>query len=396
MANKYYKKEDDISDEEKKYREASELAASVECVLRFEWRVKSLEDAAKIFRSIGEYKDAKEQAELCEKKAKEALFKGYDEVYQRALLKQEKAENKSDYLDAVSDFKRVLKSERYETDAKEHISVCRKAILRIETKAAWKKRGIAFCVLCILLILFYKSPAYSFVRGYMLQVQGKYHTALKRYQNAAGFPLTDRQCQKCYLEIGKKTLAKGKKKKALRELRKAGAEKEAQELVAGLEKEFLKEAETGQILRFGMLRWKVLKKEAGSVFLICQKKGTKHLYYKKENAGFYQSHIRKWLNGSYKKARFSSYERALMAETGSGVSNDGQKKIRTYQVSLLSEEEYLMYKNLLQPVKHSFWLKDERRAGNMIRCVQADGETGEADGAEKACFVRPVICVKTE
>lgn len=164
MASKYYKKKEDaISKEEKSYQEALELVASVDCVLRFEWRVKSLEDAAKIFHSLGEYKDAGEQAGICEREAEEALRSGYEETYRSALLKQGQAEKKSDYIDAISEFKRVLKSEKHEAEARERITACKKKILQLETRAVWKKRGIAFVVLCALALALYFSPAYPFV-----------------------------------------------------------------------------------------------------------------------------------------------------------------------------------------------------------------------------------------
>ena len=393
MANKFYQKEAKIPKEEAKYREASELVDSIDCVLRFEWKVNALTEAAKIFRSLGEYKDAQEQAEACERRAGEVLQAGYEEVCGQALLKKKNAENKSDYSDAISDFKRVLKSEKHEAEAKEQIQSCKREILRIETKAVWKKRGIALLVLCVLAFLFYKSPAYSFTRGFLLQSQGDYHTAVKRYRAATAFPMTDRQLQKCYLEIGKEHLAKGEKKKALGKFRKADGVKEAQELAAGLEKEFLQEVSTGQFVRFGKLKWQVLKKKEDSVLLLCRSRGKKHPFYRKENAGFHNSYLGRWLNGAYKRARFSKYETALLEKIDLPPVRDGKKKGREYQISVLSEEEYQNYRVLMQPVKYPFWLKDERLAGTKVRFVKETGEIGETEGAEESCYARPVICV---
>lgn len=394
MANYYQNKKPEISKEEKKYQEAAGLLASIDCITRFEWEIKTLENAASIFEKLGEYKDAKEQAAACQKRISKAREKGYEKVFLSACEKQEKAFDKSGYADAVANFKRVLDSEKYGEQARERISACKKSMNRLAAKAVWKKRGIALLVLLLAAGLFYVSPAYPFARGYIYQKQGKYRKAVKRYEQADGFLLAEKELQKCHLAIGEKYLKKGKKKAAMEELRKAADHKQAQTLIAGLEREHLEHVHDGQKVQFGKVMWVVLKKETDHVLLLYQKQGRKMAYNTETNEGFRKSHIGRWLNRSFKGNVFSEEEKEMLEEIDAPANEEEAEDSLTFQISLLSGEEYLSYQELLKQVSYPFWLKEERRDGTSVNYVEPSGEIRETDGNQPVCHARPVVYVK--
>ena len=76
---------------------------AVDCVRRFEREVSSLEDAAKKFDKLGNYKDSAERKEICIKAAQDAIDNGTEKIFDEAVLKLENAKSKSDFADAAED-----------------------------------------------------------------------------------------------------------------------------------------------------------------------------------------------------------------------------------------------------------------------------------------------------
>ena len=74
---KLAKKKEKLSKEESLYRSAVSLMEAVDCVRRFEREVSSLEDAAKKFDKLGNYKDSAERKEICIKAAQDAIQKRF-------------------------------------------------------------------------------------------------------------------------------------------------------------------------------------------------------------------------------------------------------------------------------------------------------------------------------
>lgn len=142
-----------ISKEEKLYIEAVKLQEAISCVLRFEQKIESLKSAAKKFESLGDYKDAEERMKACRELITVIRKEGLEETFALAMKKRELARTKSDYADVIMEFKRVVKREEYRDKAKEQIAECKKAIVRIETRAAWKRRLTALAVVVICAVI---------------------------------------------------------------------------------------------------------------------------------------------------------------------------------------------------------------------------------------------------
>lgn len=151
------------SREERLYDEASALQDAVSCVTKFEIKVLSLQSAAKKFEKAADYKDAKQRAAQCLSDAETALVEGCQEVYQLTIEKEKNARVKSDFAEAIVEWKRLKAAakaifetrqsktaEKLEQEAKEHIQFCKSRIAKIESRAAWIRRFVLLFVLAVI------------------------------------------------------------------------------------------------------------------------------------------------------------------------------------------------------------------------------------------------------
>lgn len=219
MAEELFKKK--ISKEEKIYTEAVELQKAVSCVLRFERKKAALKGAAKKFDKLGDFRDARTRAEACRAEAAKTEIEGSKKVFEEALLREKQAKYKSDYVDAITEFKRVWKKDAYAHEAREHIQACKRQIVRIENRAAWRRRFTALAIVVAGVFLFTRTPLYPFAKGYVHQQMGEYELALANYEEASGLSWTEDLSGICYYKLGKEKLEQGEEKKALRLFRKA-------------------------------------------------------------------------------------------------------------------------------------------------------------------------------
>lgn len=240
-----------LSREERIYNDAESLVDAAECVIRFEQKVKTLKSAAAKFEKLGDYRDAAERAGSCREAAHKAKAEGFKTVFLQAKKRQETASEKSDYIDAIANYRRVTESKRYGEQAKEQIAVCKKQIARLETRRVWKKRIITLLVLGLACFFFTLTPAYPFWKGFVREHQGRYSEAVLHYEHADGFPLSDKKLRECHLALGERYYRKGKDKEALQELRQAGADRKVLRLTAKAERRSLRRGTVGERYQFG-------------------------------------------------------------------------------------------------------------------------------------------------
>lgn len=235
MAEELFRKK--ISKEEKLYLEAVHLQEAVSCVLRFERKVSALNSAAKKFESLGDYRDSKARMELCRKEADAADAEGARETYALAFRKKEAAKQKSDYVDAIEEFKRLRKRDEYREEVKQQIQLCKKEINRLESIAVWKRRLTFIAVVLVCAVLFMQTPGYPFVKGVVHQQMGEYRMALINYEEASVIPWTKDLKASCHYKIGLEKLDQGKEKAALKHFKKATRLKAARKKIRDLEGE---------------------------------------------------------------------------------------------------------------------------------------------------------------
>lgn len=382
MSEENVKKE--VAQEEKKYREALGLKEAADLILRFERKEAALKSAAKKFASIPDYQDAAEQAEECLRLAQKAAGDGSREVYESAREKQQSAQTKSDYIDAIAEFKRVWKREELEQPAGEGIASCKEQIIRLENRATWKKRFITLAVLVVLVLIYIRTDAYPFTKGLVHQQMGNYRQAMANYKEGIGVPWSEGKIKKCHYYLGMEYLKKDQKKKALSSFRKAdnalGASKEA----AKLEIEHMAGSQVGERIRFGKCHWNVLDNTGKEVYLLYQGEGNWKEYAPKEAKRWEDSNICKWLNTTFiNRALWPGQQEVLVGEVKKNSA-----------VTLLSSTEYQKYRESLEPFPYKWWLRDAGDSRQGAGFVDEQGQVCPLTVKTMKCKVRPAIRVK--
>lgn len=170
MPREPVKKKEKLSKEESLYRSAVSLMEAVDCVSRFDMIAYSLNDSAKMFEKLGNYKDAIERRKKCLEDAEIAVDSGTSEVFNTAIKKFENAKNKSDFADIIEDFKLVRKFNYKKEECNKNIQRCKKRIKKIETIAACKRYAIIFCILAVLIVIFINTPFFPLFKKMLLKI----------------------------------------------------------------------------------------------------------------------------------------------------------------------------------------------------------------------------------
>lgn len=373
--------EEKLSPEEKKYRSAVALMESVDCVTRFETAVDSQNSAAVLFESLGDYKDSRERAIKCKKKAVDIREKGMENAYRETVAMQEAAKSAIDYRTVISEFERFGEYK----DSTERIALCQKAIKRLANLQAWKNRGVVVLVLAAFALIFWISPAKPYTKGIIRMKQEHYATAIKNFKQSGNFLNADNMKKKCRYQQALKAYAAGNEERAMMLCRLANGRADADELLTRLEIKRLREAKQGDRVLFGSRTWQVLRTDGKQCTLLQIGIFRQQIFAKKTN-NWPDAYLRKWLNQTYKSKVLNQKERLLLQQ----ICNDskGEKMDKLY---LLSYEEYEHYREQL-PAQV---MVPKTQTGNQDNPLTEDEEweTGDwwlrsaGSDSAKACYV---------
>ncbi|MBQ1993482.1 MAG: hypothetical protein II243_03335 [Lachnospiraceae bacterium] len=365
------KKKENISPEERIYRNATGLMDAMDCVYRFERKVYSLRSAAKKFEKIPGYKDADELKEKCTADAETAKIEGSKEVFEKALLKKEKAVTKSDYVDVIEDFKRAKKFEHQPDECNKNIEDCKKKIAKIETISVYKRRIITITVIAFLIVGFMQTPLYPLVKGLYWQSKGEYYIALDYYAKSNYVLNGSGQAKECYYDIAEGQVKEGKLKAALKNYKNAKNKFDARKKAADIEVKLISQASVGDKVTYGKKNWIVLSLDNNKALLL-EKNAVKFKAFDESGKNDWRkSSLRKWLNDTRLKKVFTKEERVRMLEQDVLNSNLDKPQER---VSILDEFYYKEYKDVIPETANAYWLKHSGiLAEDMAGYVTKDG-----------------------
>lgn len=393
------------------YKTAAGLEEAAECVLRFERKAAAYRNAGKKFQSISGYMDSDERAKRCYQQAEAVEQQGMEETFALGKKKEREARTKSDFIDAIAEYKRVWKKEQYAQEAKGRIDACKEAMMRLETRSLWKKRLITLAVLAVAIMIFLKTDAYPFAKGMIHQATGDYKLSIANFKEGMGVPWAEGKMKKSYLYLGQKYLKEGKQEQALRAFRKAGNTLEAPEEAAKLEQKILAEAEPGDEVRFGKGNWLMLDRKKDWALMVSQNKGTRMVYSQDEADRWEDTKVYRWLNSTFVFDWLTEAERKISSATA-GEGREGE------YATLLTLEEKEKYSDLMGyfdsvesgdsqkgnegygelPVTygHNWWLKDLGLSSMGASYVDQEGTVCQTYMNSMTNSVRPAIWVKVK
>jgi hypothetical protein len=402
-----YVEEETLSDEEQQYRNAAALVESVDCVVRYERAVSSLQHGAALFEALGDYRDSRQRAAECIRQAQELEETGREKAYQEAVQLCDTAVTPMDYRTAISELERFSDYK----DCKERIASCRQTLTRMASRRMWHNRSIAAVILAVLLLAAWISPLKPYAKGILHMRQGHYRMAVANFREAGDFLNSTSQKKKCRYYQAQKAYDAGNVDRAAALCRLAWGRSEADKLLAQIEVEQLGSTKSGEVVQFGKRNWIVLSAQ-GSQRILLYHDTPRHKAYAKHKdnpqLAWSDSYIRKWCNSEYKTLLFNQSERKLLAQ----VQNDpsGEKTDKLY---FLSVQEYRQYGAEIQKADvgedtwktERWWLRDldqtvstttvSGKAQELVwkACtVDGQGETAAAEVDEKYAL-RPVIQV---
>lgn len=374
------------SKEETLYTSAVSLMNAVDCLERFEREVEALRDAAKRFGKLGDYKEAKRYQDDCLKRADAAEEKGCRKTYEVAMQKKESAVTKSDYVDAMEEFRRLRAYETYQEKVKKEIQECKERIRRLETIAAYKRRGMCLLVLVIIAAALVQTPLYPVAKGVIHRYRGEYHAALNCYAEGANIPGVGKLQRDCYYRLAVLAEEDGREKEAMKLYRLAWNRLDAAKHTVRLEKKFLQQAEIGDKVTFGGRHWTVLEKKADQIMLLAAS-APQFKKFDTKKGNWEDSSLRHWLRGSFLQNDFSGQEREIILPVNSKDSESQEKAF------LLSEREYREYRLQIPAIQNRWWLCDNTIQRGHAKCVLGDEViTIPADTGKIG--VRPAIWVE--
>lgn len=353
------------SKEESTYHAAVSLMDAVDCVERFERKVDALRDAAALFESLGDYQDAKQYREDCLERADEVEAEGCRKTFALGMKKKKKASTKSDYIDAMEEFRRLREYEPYQNKIKPEIQECKRQIKRLETLRAYKRRAIALLVLVLLCLVLAQTPVFPLAKGAVHYFRGEYQAALNCYQTAEHLPGVNKLKRAAYYKRAKEIEQKGKDKKAMQCYRQAWYYSDAPEKTVSLEKKLIAQAEPGDTVLFGPRRWTLLSREGDAVLLLSRISITNRAF-DADGKSWEESSLKQWLLTSMSNGSYLKQEQAMMVPV--------DKKNRDVQeyAFLLSQEEYSKYQSLIPQDEDAWWLRDKVIERNHAKCVSED------------------------
>ncbi|MDE6851800.1 MAG: hypothetical protein K2J67_04845 [Lachnospiraceae bacterium] len=372
------------SKEETIYASAVSLMNAVDCLERFEREVDALRDAAERFEQLGDYKEAKQYRMDCLELADEAEEKGCQKTYELAIRKKKDAVTKSDYVDAMEEFRRLRSYEPYRAKVKQEIQECKEKIRHLETMAAYKRRGLVFLTLLIIAAALTQTPLYPVAKGVVHRYRGEYRAALNCYAEAEYLPGVGKLQRYCYYQLAGKAEERGQEKKAMKLYRLAGRYQDAAEHTAVLEKKLLQQTVVGDKVSFGGRNWIILEKQSDRVMMLAASAPQ----FKKfdQDGGFWEdSSLKSWLDNSFLSQDYSQQEQEMVLP----ADKKGQDK-----VFLLSEREYRKYRDLIPEIQNRWWLCDNTIEPNHAKCVLGS-EILTIPADTKKIGVRPAIWVTT-
>lgn len=363
--------EEKLTPKESKYRSAIKLQEAVECVERFEHAVASLESAQKLFEELGDYKDSAKRAEACAASSKEMQEQGLERAYQAAVQLQEAAKDKLEYRTVISEFERFPDYK----DSAQRIEEAKKRIRRLGTITVWKNRAAALLMLAAVVAIFWNSPAKPYASGMVHLHQGQYRQALEDFGKCEKFLDSKWQKKKCRFCQAQKAYKAGDIDRALGLCLLARGRGDAEELMAELSIERMRDAKPGDTVLFGvekissrekrkednpsepeeetdpaeeeetdmaieaggwyMVPWHVRERE-GDVLMLVNLEGNYRGIYDKESNDWQQSSLRKWLNRKLKNQLFSDSEKKLLQPV---VHGDPERPDKVY---ILGKEDFII------------------------------------------------------
>ncbi len=315
------------------YEMAVQKRSADAVIVQHAYKIDNYNIAASMFDEVGDYLDAKEQAQQCRELAEKTREEETEAAYRRAVERFEAGSTWQD-MTKVTKLAAQLEGLGSYKDAPRMLEHCND-IIRKDHKKHRIKLGCVLGILAAIIASVYIGIQTGYIRyaaGVVMMKYGKYSQAESIFRSMPGYRDSD-----AYV-----------------------SQNERRKLLA---------AKEGDTVTFGEFKWVALDvdQEDGTLLLMGvegKKYGTSNIRYH-DRAGevtWEDSSLRKWLNSEVLEGAFTEDERACMVQQENAPSENaeygtGYAEQTEEYISILSAEECADYSEHIETMSVDFWLR---------------------------------------
>lgn len=290
------------------------------------YRVKNFEEAAKLFHSAADFRDADNKERECRESAKKAKEDDREATYQKAVTTLGESKISDDYKRA----KKLFSSLGGYKDSAERIKDCDAGMNRAAVRRH-RNQAVTIAVIAVLVIgcfRAYQAGVGTYLTGMLYGAGGMYQEASDTFASLGSL-----------FDSEKKTESYRGKELAVR---------------AHQEEQKIKKLKVGDVVPFGDFEWTIAAKdtEAKTVTLVLAKADSESIFYRVafndsgEDAKWLDSSLCRWLNGEVLSDHFTADEQKRMIPDKDGLlihipSLDEVKELTTAPFRKLSRDLWL-------------------------------------------------------
>lgn len=322
----------EVQANESNYLKAERLIKAIRCLLRDKEKADIYENAAKIYKSLGNYKDSPELFAQYTKKAAE----------HRKLAEEYEKKEANNAIHTVT-----------ETSKKERKNI----FLRPRFIA-----GLLILIILVCGIIYVKTESGRYHRASFYEKIGNYEKSYKMFDNLKTYQDSEDRSIKCHYKYAEQCVADKEYDSAKKAYRLLGDYKDSEEKLAFVEIEIIKKTKTGGNILFGGYHWLIADKKEDKVLLVKSQPINGFAYDEKGGDVTWQnSSLRAFLNNEFLHEIFT--DSMIQSILDTEVTVPDSKKYGTVggnstidKIFLLNAKQFNQYSDILSNYLRTCWL----------------------------------------
>ena len=354
---------------EDSYLKAERLTKAIHCLTKDRDKADMYRDIAKIYESLGDYKDSVNLAKECSLNAQK---------YQKL------ADEEQSLLEA-------LQTSTQNNEKKSERNILRKIVL--------------FSIVALLFIalfgaIYSKTKPGRYMRASFYEKIENYEKSYKMFHNLKSYRDSETRYQDALYQYADQCIADEKYEAAKNAYKDLGDFRNSETKLCVTEQIIMQQSKVGDNVFFGEYHWLVLDKTDSAVLLVKSLPINGFAYHnKKENVTWENSSLRSYLNNKFLNETFSEDAKDVIIKTEITVPDNKDYKTvggnaTIDKVFLLNAEQFLQYKDILSNYMRDYWLINPGAAQSMAQFVSY-GEVMDYgyDVTNTNIYIRPAMWV---
>lgn len=364
--------EKNIQDNETEYLKAARLMEAIRCIIKDKDKADMYKSVAKIYKTLGDYKDSPELYTQCMQKAK---------AYNVSAQESEKKISESDkavITNAKKDKKHLLK----------------KTALII---------GMIVIVLALGSIVYLKTEPGRYARASFYEKAGNYQKSYKMFNNLKSYKDSVDRCAECRYKYAAECFTNKNYETARKAYSVLKDYKDSEQKLAATEIAIIKNTKVGGNILFGGYHWMIVEKKGDKALLVKAMPINGFAYHEKdEDVTWEKCSLREYLNNEFLQETFNDSMIASILNTKITVSDNRKYgttggNTTTDKIFLLNAKQFNKYSDILSNYLRDCWLINPGNSQSAAQFVSY-GEIMD-DGynvTNTTIHIRPALWVTVE